>query len=48
MVSMVLVLCEVAAILENGYGLQRQNYVAFPQGSEMPAGFHHSNLILGI
>ena len=48
MVSMVLVLCEVAAILGNGYGIQGQNYFALPQGSEMPAGFHHRNLILGI
>ena len=46
--SMVLVLWEVDAILENGYGIQGQNYVVFLQGSGMPAGFHFRNLILGI
>ena len=48
MVSMVLVLCEVAAILGNGYRIQGQNYVALLQGNEMAAGFHFRNLILGI
>ena len=48
MVSMVLVLREVAAILGNGYRTQGQNYVALLQGSEMLAVFHYRNLILGI
>ena len=48
MVSMVLVLWEVAAILGNGYGSQGQNYVALPQEREIPAGFRSRNLILGI
>ena len=48
MVSIVLVLWEVAAILGNGYGIQGQNYVALLQGKEMPAGFHFRNLTLGI
>ena len=46
--SMVLVLWAVNAILGNGYGIQGQNYVALLQGSEMTAGFHFRNLILGI
>ena len=46
--GMVLVLWEVEAILGNGYGIQGQNYVAFIQGSGMPAGFLSRNLILGI
>ena len=45
---MVLVLWAVNAILGNGYGIQGQNYVALLQGSEMTAGFHFRNLILGI
>ena len=45
---MVLVLWAVKAILGNGYGIQGQNYVALLQGSEMTAGFHFRNLILGI
>ena len=45
---MVLVLWEVDAILENGYGIQGQNYVVFLQGSGMPAGFHFRNFIFGI
>ena len=48
MMSMVLVLWEVAAIPRNGYGNQGQNCVALLQGSEMSAGFHSRNLILGI
>ena len=48
MSSMVLVLWEVGAILGNGHGIQGQNDVALLQASGMPAGFHSSNLILGI
>ena len=48
MVSMVLVLWEVAAILGNGCRIQGQNYVAWLQRSKMQVGFHYSNLILGI
>ena len=48
MVSMALVLWGIGATLENGYGIQRQNYVAFLLGSEMSAGFHYRNLMLGI
>ena len=48
MMSMVLVLWEVAAIPGNGYGIQGQNCVALLQGSEMSAGVHSRNLILGI
>ena len=47
MVSMVLVQWGAGAILENGYRIQGQNYVALLQGSEMSAGFHYWNLILG-
>ena len=46
MVSMVLVLWEVAAILGNGCGIQGQNYyVVWLQGSKMPVGFHYKKLI---
>ena len=45
---MVLVLWGVGAILENEYGIQGQNHVALLQGSDMSAGFHSRNLILGI
>ena len=45
MVSMVLVLWEVAAILVNDCGAKEQNYVPWLQGSKMPAGFHNENLI---
>ena len=45
MVSMVLVLLEVAAILGNGCGIQGQNYVAWVQESKTPVGFHHKSLI---
>ena len=48
MMSMVLVLWEVAAIFGNRYVIQGQNYVALFQGNEMPATFHNRNLILGI
>ena len=48
MVSMVLVLWEVAAILWNGYRIQGQNYVALSQGNEMLVRFHYRNLIFGI
>ena len=40
MVSMALVLWEVGAILGNGYGIERQNYVVLHQGSAMSTGFH--------
>ena len=36
------------AIIENGYGIQGQNYVVLLLGSEMSAGFHCRKLILGI
>ena len=45
MVSMVLVLWEVAAILGNGCGTQGQNDIAWLQGSKTPVGFHRKNLI---
>ena len=45
MVSIVLVLWEVAAILANGCGIQGQNYVAWLQGSKMSVGIHYKNLI---
>ena len=45
---MVLVLWKVGDILENGYGILGQNYVALLQGSGMAARFHSRNLILGI
>ena len=48
MVSLVIVLWEVIAVLGNGCGIQRQKYVAWLQGSEMPVGFHYRNLILDI
>ena len=48
MVSMVMVLCEVNAILGNGCEIQGQNYVAWLQESEMPVGFHYQNLMLGV
>ena len=48
MVSMVLVLWEVAAILRNGYRIQGQNYVVLSQGNEMLVRFHYRNLIFGI
>ena len=44
MVSMVIVLCEVTAILGNGCEVQGQKYVA----SEIPIEFHYGNLISGI
>ena len=45
---LVLVQWEVDAILGKGYGNQGQNFVALLQGSEMPAGFHHRNSVLGL
>ena len=48
MVSMVMVLCEVNALLGNGCEIQGQNYVAWYQESEMPVGFHYQNMILGV
>ena len=45
LVSMVLVLWEVAAILGNSRGIQGQNNIAWPEGSEIPVGFHYKNLI---
>ena len=45
---MVLVPRNVAVILGNRYGIQGQTYVALLLGSEIPAGFHYRNLILGI
>ena len=47
-IVLVIVLWEVNAILGNGCEIQRQNYVAWLQGSEMPVGFHYRNLILGV
>ena len=38
----------VGAILGNGCGIQGKNYVELLQGSEMTAGFHNMNWILGI
>ena len=38
----------VGAAVGNGPGIQGQNYVALLQGSEMTAGFHYRNWILGI
>ena len=48
--STVLLLWRVGATLENGYGIQGQNYVALTltQGSEMTARFHYKGLMLGI
>ena len=48
MVSMVLVPWGVGAILGNWYGIQRHNYVALLQGSEITAGFLYRNWILDI
>ena len=48
MVSMVLVLWEVAAIQRNRCRTQGQNHVAWLQWSEIPEGFYYRNLILGI
>ena len=45
LVSMVLFLWEVAVIIGNGCGIQGQNYVAWLQGSKMPAGFHYKNVV---
>ena len=48
MVSMVLLLWGVDAILWDGYGIYRQNYVVLLKGSEMSAGFYCRDLILAI
>ena len=47
MVSVVIVLSEVTAILEND-GIQGQKYVAWFQGSEIPVEFHNRSLLSGI
>ena len=47
MVSLVIVLWEVTAFLGDGSGIQRQKYVAWLQGSEIPVGFYYRNFILG-
>ena len=36
------------SILDNGNGIEEQNYVALLQGSEMSAGMHSRNLISSI
>ena len=46
--GMVLVLWGVGPILENGYGILGQNYVALLQGSTISAGLHSRNLIFAI
>ena len=43
----VLLLWGVDAILQNGCGIQAQNYFVLLQGSEMTAGSHYRGLILG-
>ena len=48
MVNMVLLLGLVDAILQNGCGIEGQNYVMSLQESEMTAGCHYRGLILGI
>ena len=47
MVSLVIVLWEVTAFLGDGSGIQRQKYVVWLQGSEIPVGFYYRNFILG-
>ena len=44
----VLVLRRIGAFLGNGYGIQRQIYVILLWESEISAGFHDKNFILGI
>ena len=46
--ELVLVLSGVGPILKNGCGIRGQNYVALFQESEMSAGLHSRNLILGL
>ena len=46
--GMVLLLCGVDAILQNGCGIEGQNYVVSLQESKMTAGYHYRGLILGI
>ena len=45
---MVVVLWRIGAFLGNGYGIQGQNYVILLWESEISAGFHDWNFILGI
>ena len=40
-------LWRVCAILGNRYRIQGQNYVSLFQGSEISAGFHYRDWILG-
>ena len=40
-------LWRVCAILENRYRIQGENCVSLLQGSEMSAGFHYRNWMLG-
>ena len=47
-VSVVLVPWRVGAILGKGFGIQRQNYVALLQETQMTAGLYYKNLIVGI
>ena len=47
-VSVVLVPWRVGAILGKGFGIQRQNYVALLQETQMAAGPYYKNLIVGI
>ena len=44
----VLVLRRIGAFVGNGYGIQRQIYVILLWESEISAGFHDKNFILGI
>ena len=46
--ELVLVLSGVRPILKNGCGIRGQNYVALFKESEMSAGLHSRNLILGL
>ena len=48
MVSIALVLWEVAATLRNGCGIRGHNYVAWLQGSKIPVEFHYRSLVLDI
>ena len=48
MVSVALLVWVVHAILGNGYGIKRQNYVALLWGSEISAGFHSRGFILSM
>ena len=46
--ELVLILWGAGLFLRNGYGILGQNYVALFQESEMSAGLHSRNLILGL